>query len=610
MLLIEEIVSDQDKPVFDEQTLARVLEAAYVLQEHNRGLELNLELQSDQLREQHAQSVSSPAETGTGEASVPGDYTAVLAQIVETQHQIQVRHLELESAMALVADRLTQITRASGAAVGIVEGKIVCYRAASGTAALPLGSKLPMEKALCFTCLRTGQVWPCADVNPEFLLDAEECHRRGIDSLIAVPIYHDGGVVGAMELHFDRVNGFSDQDVHTCQLMAGLITEALTRDAQLAWQKSLAVERTTMLEAIERLKPNLAALANAPVAKESAGAKDLASAPVAQHPFVCRKCGNNLVGEEQFCGKCGSPRILDHEPASMQSKVASLLQMRQSKTLPPQPGNGVGAAEPHGKLKAGAHDFDYSEPDVNEKKSEEDRRERELARLLANSVPDFSVAHDPGKTATAASSQGGHATESAETPVEKQVEADDVEKSLAPVAIAARTDKSEGSPAETTLLKNNQDITWTSAVKARDFLEQVSQSRSQGPFQRFWNDRRGDIYLVVAVIVMSAVIRWGVWSDHTVGATGSGVTNSASHRRLDADLSVFDRFLIGVGLAEAPDKPEPKGNPGTQVWVDLHTALYYCPGTDLYGKTPKGKFTSQKDAQLDQFEPAYRKACD
>ena len=35
----ENIVSEnKDKPVFDEQTLAKVLEAAYLLQEHNREL--------------------------------------------------------------------------------------------------------------------------------------------------------------------------------------------------------------------------------------------------------------------------------------------------------------------------------------------------------------------------------------------------------------------------------------------------------------------------------------------------------------------------------------------------------------------------------------------
>jgi hypothetical protein len=75
-------------------------------------------------------------------------------------------------------------------------------------------------------------------------------------------------------------------------------------------------------------------------------------------------------------------------------------------------------------------------------------------------------------------------------------------------------------------------------------------------------------------------------------------------------LSFFDRVLIQFGLAEAPDPMPDKGSPGVQVWVDLHTALYYCPGADLYGKTPKGKFTTQREAQLDQFEPASRKPCD
>jgi hypothetical protein len=67
---------------------------------------------------------------------------------------------------------------------------------------------------------------------------------------------------------------------------------------------------------------------------------------------------------------------------------------------------------------------------------------------------------------------------------------------------------------------------------------------------------------------------------------------------------------VSLGLAEAPPAPTYLGNPNAPVWVDLHTALYYCSGSDLYGKTPGGKFTTQRDAQLDQFEPAARKTCD
>lgn len=597
-----------DNSVFDEQTLARVLEAAYVLQEHNRAsLELNLELQSDQLREQHAESVPTPSATAPEDksSSEDDDYTRVLAQIVETQHLIQVRQLELESALALIADRLTQITAASGSDVGIVEEKTVRYQAGSGTSALPRGSELPMEKALCFTCLRTGQVMRCSDVNPEFLLDAEECHRRGIQSLIAVPIYHEGAVVGALELYFAKVQGFNEQDVHTCQLMAGLVTEAFARDAQLTSKKSLVAECASMLEALERLTPTLGALAGSPATKDEMP-KEAAAAPVAEPSFVCRKCGHALVGEEQFCGKCGTPRIIDNEPPTLQSKVASLWQMKQSKNAPPPPSNFVvGAADPQGK----ANEQDFSESDLRTRNRDDegDRLENELAKLLANDLPDFSVSHDPDEIElSAAHPRGKYAAGNAITPPEEPAGLQEIEDplipELVPETLATQTEDNEGSATEAALEKSGQDVTWTSAANARDFLERVAQSNSHNAFQHFWNMRRGDVYLAIAVILMAIVIRWGVWS--------TGVANPASHKNPEAELSMFDRLLVSTGLAEAPDKPEPKGNPDTKVWVDLHTALYYCPGTDLYGRTPKGKFTSQKDAQLDQYEPAYRKACD
>jgi hypothetical protein len=158
-----------------------------------------------------------------------------------------------------------------------------------------------------------------------------------------------------------------------------------------------------------------------------------------------------------------------------------------------------------------------------------------------------------------------------------------------------------------------EDIVWKSAAKAQDFLESLGATPAPNALTRFWRSRRGDFYLALALVLVVAVIRWGIWTDNSVVATGHGTTpGSAIHKRSpDTDLSAFDKFLIALGLAEAPDQPaQYKGNPDTQVWVDLNTALYYCPGSDLYSKTPKGKLSSQRDAQLDHFEPANRKACD
>lgn len=165
--------------------------------------------------------------------------------------------------------------------------------------------------------------------------------------------------------------------------------------------------------------------------------------------------------------------------------------------------------------------------------------------------------------------------------------------------------------AQTAIVKPEPTPNWSSATSARQFLEQLAGSERRGGLTGFWKARRGDIYLAVAVVLVAGVIRWGIWSNHSVSATGQPPTTTARRNPApDANLSLFDRMLISLGLAEAPPAPEYHGNPDAQVWIDLHTALYYCPGADLYGKTPKGRFTSQRSAQLDQFEPAYRKACD
>ena len=184
-----------------------MLEAAFVLQEHNRELkrwkwdsrsrEISLR---PRIESATVSPPSVPAQTPGTEPTT--DYTLTLAKIVELQRQIQLRQLELGNAMSLVTERLTEIASASGAAVGILEGKKLRYRAATGLLTLPPGTEVPMEKALCVACIRTGQVFRCERRESGILLDAEECHRRGIQSLIAVPIFHDGTVVGALEVYY------------------------------------------------------------------------------------------------------------------------------------------------------------------------------------------------------------------------------------------------------------------------------------------------------------------------------------------------------------------------------------------------------------------------
>ncbi|HLK31926.1 MAG TPA: hypothetical protein VKT29_02485 [Terriglobales bacterium] len=46
-----------------------------------------------------------------------------------------------------------------------------------------------------------------------------------------------------------------------------------------------------------------------------------------------------------------------------------------------------------------------------------------------------------------------------------------------------------------------------------------------------------------------------------------------------------------------------------KVWTDRDTALYYCPGSNAYGRTRNGRYMQQAEAQLANFEPAERREC-
>jgi len=108
--------------------------------------------------------------------------------------------------------------------------------------------------------------------------------------------------------------------------------------------------------------------------------------------------------------------------------------------------------------------------------------------------------------------------------------------------------------------------------------------------------RRADVYLGLAIFVAAFALLW----------PAAGSTRPAA-----PTLSSWDRALIALGIAEAPT-PEVhlQGDPAIQVWIDPHTALYYCPGEEQYGKAAGGHYSTQREAQMDRFEPAGRSACE
>lgn len=111
---------------------------------------------------------------------------------------------------------------------------------------------------------------------------------------------------------------------------------------------------------------------------------------------------------------------------------------------------------------------------------------------------------------------------------------------------------------------------------------------------------RGDLYLALAILVSALALCWVIW--------GTPLTRGADK---GPQLTVGERTLVKLGIAEAPERPVVyRGNPDARVWADPHTALYYCDGDEQFGGTRGGHYSTQKEAQMDRFSPAARTPCE
>lgn len=485
-------------------------------------------------------------------ANIPvSDFTEIVAQIVECQHVMQAGKLELEPALELIVSRLQKVVGAIGGAAGVREGDSILYRAGSGTAATLVGTSLPIDASLSAQCIRGGKTVkvPFAEADPQ--LDHNLVRRLGAQSLLISPIYHEGKVAATIELFFSEARLLEESAVRACELMAGLGAEAIAQSAEDELKQELAAERASVLMALETLKPQLQRLVKG---SDAAFTQSPATKPELD---LCRACGHNFAGNEASCGVCGASRVTGKYPGSeLQSKWATLWERHVLTGESPD-------ATPS-----------FKRPSLQPTPDEE---EETASRGWSSDLPYLLKDED-------------HADQDLAESEDQAVEKEDVAQS---------------GESQTTLVKR-----WPVPTEGHPAQEAFNER-----VQRVWAERRGDMSLALATVVVLVAFAWGFWpssSDAGSPTITTAQTAGNKHRAKpkSPELSFFDRTLVSLGLAEAPPTPEYTGNPQSKVWVDLNTALYYCQNSESYGKTPKGKFTTQRDALQDAFEPAARKPCE
>ena len=174
--------------------------------------------------------------------------------IISTQRDIATAALDMTAVLNLIVARTMDLSHASGAVIELAEGEEMVYRAASGRAAPYVGLRTAMAHSLSGECVRTGQLLKCDDAERDPRVDLTECRRVGARSMIVVPLFYARKVVGVLQVLSPELYAFGPVDVHTLELMAGLIGAAMSHTAEFEARQAALNRLQTALGELQEAK--------------------------------------------------------------------------------------------------------------------------------------------------------------------------------------------------------------------------------------------------------------------------------------------------------------------------------------------------------------------
>jgi len=186
---------------------------------------------------------------------------SLLQAIIESQQEIATVGLDLPKVMDTITRRTQVLTNATGAVLELVEEDEMVYRSVSGSASHQLGLRLKIAASLSGKCVTTGEILRCDDSETDPRVDRDACRKVGARSMIVVPLLRNARAVGVLKVLSKEANTFRDNDVHTLELMAGLITSAMHNAAEAEERMRILSERTHTLQALRESEERYRALA-------------------------------------------------------------------------------------------------------------------------------------------------------------------------------------------------------------------------------------------------------------------------------------------------------------------------------------------------------------
>ena len=194
----------------------------------------------------------------------------------------QIAGLEVNSALAVIAEQSRVMARATGLAIALSDGTSYVCRASTGSAP-GIGVRLHLNAGLSGECIRTGQIVRCEDTESDPRVDPVVCQRMGLRSAVLVPLKRDDILVGVLEAFSDRPNAFASADVLMLRRVCELIIQIGGSEMGAAEEWSEPPEQAAEKPAAESGRPEVPPLPVTPVpphAAETPHAPETGPAPV------------------------------------------------------------------------------------------------------------------------------------------------------------------------------------------------------------------------------------------------------------------------------------------------------------------------------------------
>src|SRR5436305_4101572 len=149
---------------------------------------------------------------------------SVLRAVIAMQHELAAVGLDLKAVMQRIADRTRELTGGTSAAVRLLDGDALVCGAISGSPEIAMPHRLPLGNNLSGHAMRSGRSLLCLDTEHDERVDAALSRKRGVRSIIAVPLLHAGQAVGLLLLYGDRVGAFGESELATMELQSVVLS--------------------------------------------------------------------------------------------------------------------------------------------------------------------------------------------------------------------------------------------------------------------------------------------------------------------------------------------------------------------------------------------------